>query len=90
MDTPQNVASNGIIALVFLTCATPFLLTALAVLWLGPAHWPVSVRRQWEKLPERARWVLVRIQPVLWLIIGLCLGSSLLNPLARWLRMLMP
>lgn len=94
METPQAVTSNGIIALTLLTCVAPVLIIVLAALWFGPARWPLFVRKSWESvLPEeRQRAIVLRIitTPLTWLLVGIIVGSSLINPLARWLRMLLP
>lgn len=92
MDTPQAVATNGIIALTLLTCLTPFVAVALLMVWLGPARWPLPIRQVWAHVPPDAqKWTLAIITaPLAWLLLGIGLGSSLVNPLARWLRTLMP
>lgn len=88
MDS-STVAENGVVALTLLLCATPFLLVALVILALGPSRWPSFARTWWESLPAMARLILRRVQPVVWLLVGVFVGSALINPIALWLRSLM-
>lgn len=88
MDS-STVAENGVIALTLLLCMTPFLLIALVILAIGPSRWPSFARRWWESLPVMARLIARRVQPVAWLLVGIFVGSALINPIAIWLRSLM-
>ncbi len=81
--------TNTAISLMLLICATPFIIVALVVLWLGPTRWPLPMRQAWETLPAQARTIAVRLQPVLWLLIGIFVGSALVHPVAVWLRALL-
>lgn len=80
--------TNTAISLMLLLCTTPFLIVALALLWLGPMYWPVSIRKQWYTVPQQTRKIVVRLLPVAWLLIGVFVGSSMVNPVARWLSAL--
>lgn len=86
MTLMDAVSTNGVLALTLLLCATPFILIALVVLVIGPARWPSAVRRWWDELPARTRTGLARIQPIVWLLVGIFVGSALINPIAVWLR----
>lgn len=83
------VSTNGVLALMLLMCATPFILIALVVLWLGPTRWPKAAASWWARQPAQARTALVRLQPLVWLLVGIFVGSALINPIAVWLRALL-
>jgi hypothetical protein len=81
------------VSLELFVLTVPVLSGILLILWLGPKRWPVAARNAWEtSVPESARvWILrIATQPLLWLLIGVFVGASMVNPLAAWLRSMLP
>ena len=72
----------------FLVCV----LAALFVVRLGPARWPTFARQMWdEAVPASAQKVTLLVASSIWpyLLVGIILGSSVVHPLAIWLRALL-
>lgn len=90
LDTPQSIAFNGTVALSSLICLAPVVAVILLALWRGPARWPQTFRALWAQVPQDAqKWTLaILTTPLTWLLVGIVLGSAFINPLARWLRLL--
>jgi ABC-type antimicrobial peptide transport system permease subunit len=68
-------------------------LVVLVVLRLGPTRWPAQMRETWARhvSADTQKAVMFGVYTsITWLLLGIVIGSSLINPLARFLRSLIP
>ena len=87
---PMTPGGWGVLIVFILSCAV--VLAILLLLRMEPSRWPAPLQHAWAMLPQPWHIRLTRIaaSAVTWFILGLVLGSAFLNPLARWLRSVMP